>query len=206
MAARHAVTPEAIVVLTCSRKRPDDATNNSDAVSTVARLPQEGRKMKEIGSGVEGSAQELSGSPTRRRLILKPGRAHRAVRERRLALGSQASMAGRWNQPEPFFVLKGAIPLSASTWLCGRSSKRAWTCAVLPHSWQARLSRKLLQSLVALCAKTRSVEGECPHEPPFEQGFGGNAARKSGAATRAQHGSCHRTPNFVHPNLLKNRG
>ena len=38
--------------------------------------------------------------------------------------------------------------------------------------------------------------------PLFEQGCGGRAVRKSGAATRAQRGSCHRTPNFAHQNLL----
>jgi hypothetical protein len=32
--------------------------------------------------------------------------------------------------------------------------------------------------------------------PLFEQKCGGRVARKSGAATRAQRGSCHRTPNF----------
>jgi len=36
--------------------------------------------------------------------------------------------------------------------------------------------------------------------PLFEQKHGGgNAARKSGAATRAQRGFCHRTPDFLHP-------
>ncbi len=36
--------------------------------------------------------------------------------------------------------------------------------------------------------------------PLFEQEFGGRAARKSGAATRAQRGSCHRTPKFLPQN------
>jgi hypothetical protein len=32
--------------------------------------------------------------------------------------------------------------------------------------------------------------------PLFEHECNGKVARKSGAATRAQRGSCHRTPNF----------
>jgi hypothetical protein len=32
--------------------------------------------------------------------------------------------------------------------------------------------------------------------PLFKHKCGGRVARKSGAATRAQRGSCHRTPNF----------
>jgi hypothetical protein len=37
--------------------------------------------------------------------------------------------------------------------------------------------------------------------PLFEQEYGGRAVRKSGAATRAQRGSCHRTPDFVSRHL-----
>jgi DNA-binding XRE family transcriptional regulator len=75
-----------------SRPMPDIG-----AVRTaVARLPQEGRKMKEIGKGwVEGSAQELLGlTDAEAAYIETKAVLTRAVRERRLALGlSQASMA-----------------------------------------------------------------------------------------------------------------
>ena len=37
--------------------------------------------------------------------------------------------------------------------------------------------------------------------PLFKHEYGGRAVRKSGAATRAQRGSCHRTPDFASRHL-----